>query len=200
MSRDPVVVVPGDLDVEDRVAGPVTFRMAAWLAAAVGGVAVVATSRGAPALVALGLLLVVVGLCGACWQPGGRPVGAWIVPLIAYRKRRAARPATTAREEPVAPAPTADEVPVPSRDGNGARTQRAAVAVVVVAATVVAVVAVARATSRTSPTPAAPAPAPVVVSPEPAGPPVVVLVPVDPFTPWEVTDDGLSGLDLGCGC
>jgi hypothetical protein len=30
MTGDPVVVVPGDLDVEDRLAGPVTFRMAAW--------------------------------------------------------------------------------------------------------------------------------------------------------------------------
>lgn len=200
MNSDPVVVVPGDLDVEDRIAGPVTFRMAAWLAAATGGVALVATSHGAPTLVALGLMLVVVGICGACWRPGGRPVGAWIVPLLAYRKRRAARPATTARDERVVPAAATDEPSVESREVGGGRTRRAAFVVVVVVATVVAAVVLARATSRTSPAPAAPAPAPVVVSPEPAGPPVVVVVPVDPFTPWEVTDDGLSGLDLGCGC
>ena len=30
MTGDPVVVVPGDLDVEHRPIGPVTFRMAAW--------------------------------------------------------------------------------------------------------------------------------------------------------------------------
>jgi hypothetical protein len=30
VTGDPVVVVPRDLDVEDRLVGPVTFRMAAW--------------------------------------------------------------------------------------------------------------------------------------------------------------------------
>ena len=96
MSRDPVVVVvPGDLDVEDRIAGPVTFRMAAWLAAAAAGVALVVASRGAVAVVGLGVLLVAVGLAGAWWRPGGRPVAAWVAPLLAYRKRR---PYVTAAE------------------------------------------------------------------------------------------------------
>jgi hypothetical protein len=30
MTGDPVVVVPRDLDIEDRLVGPVRFRMAAW--------------------------------------------------------------------------------------------------------------------------------------------------------------------------
>jgi hypothetical protein len=184
MTPDPVVVVPGDLDVEDRLVGPVTFRMTAWLAAAAGGVALVATSRGAPALVALGLLLVVVGVGGACWRPGGRPVGAWVVPLLAYRKRRAAgRVAAAPPEEVAAPsAVTEDAQMSPPRLVNGALLLRVAVVSVVIAAGVAVVVAAGGRASRRSPAPAAPSPVADVVAPEPAGPPIVVVVPVDPFT------------------
>lgn len=201
MTPDPVVVVPGDLDVEDRLVGPVTFRMAAWLAAAAGGVALVATSRGAPALVALGLLLVVVGVGGACWRPGGRPVGAWVVPLLAYRKRRAAgRVVAAPPAEVTAPAEVTENAQTsPARRVKGALLFRAAVVSVVIAAAAAVVTVVGRA-SRWSPAPTAPSPVPDVVAPGPIGPPVVVVVPVDPFTSWEVDGNGLSGLDLGCGC
>lgn len=200
MSRDPVVVVPGDLDVEDRIAGPVTFRMAAWLAAAAAGVALVAASRGAVAPTALGHVLLVVGLAGAWWRPGGRPVGAWIAPLLAYRRRhRKFTGATAVGDDEVVPEPTPvepepAEVPTPLGVVPARRLGRA-VAVTVTGALVVAGV-VSLATSRDTAPPAAPVAD--VVLPEPtANPPIVVVVPVDPFTGWEVGGDVVDPL---CGC
>lgn len=200
MSRDPVVVVPGDLDVEDRIAGPVTFRMAAWLVAAAAGVALVAASRGAVAPTALGVVLLVVGITGAWWRPGGRPVGAWIAPLLAYRRRR--RSFTGAAEvgddevvpEPTPVEPEPAEVPTPLGVVPARRLGRA-VAVLVTGALVVAGVASLIGSRQAVPSPAAPV-ADVVVPEPTANPPVVVVVPVDPFTGWEVGGD----VDPFCGC
>lgn len=198
MSRDPVVVVPGDLDVEDRIAGPVTFRMAAWLAASAAGVALVAASRGAVATTVLGVVLVVVGITGAWWRPGGRPVAAWLGPLLAYRKRRGsfvvAAEAEDAAPEP-AVEPDATDVRV-ARRAVPMRRQGSALRGVLTGAVVVAAVA-AFAASRDA-TPRRTAPVVDVVAPEPTvNPPVVVVVPVDPFTGWEVGGDVLDPL---CGC
>ncbi|HVF05276.1 MAG TPA: hypothetical protein VNA20_10575 [Frankiaceae bacterium] len=212
MSRDPVVVVPGDLDVEDRIAGPVTFRMAAWLAAAVAGAALIAAGRGAIAPTVLGLVLLVVGVAGAWWRPGGRPVVAWVAPLLAFRKRRRSYLAATAAEEDapepavVEPEPEPTEPPPPDTEPMSEPTQSGppskqrrsgrVVAAAVTSAAVVTVAAVVFTTSRGGES--APAPHIVeVVAPEPtANPPVVVVVPVDPFTGWEVGD----GVDPFCGC
>lgn len=198
MTGDPVVVVPGDLDVEDRLAGPVTFRMAAWLTAAAAGVALVAAGHGAIPTTALGVLLVAVGVTGACWRPGGRPAAAWLAPMVAYRRRQRRRvkpDEDVAPAEPVVVVP--DEVARPTRR---ARTQYV-VAAVVVALTVVGGLAFARTggSNRSD----VPASSPAAVEPAaPAEPraPVVVVVPVDPFTGWEVGDGDPFRLDPWCGC
>jgi hypothetical protein len=88
---DPVVTVPFDLDTEDRLLGPVTFRMAGWLAAAGAGAAAVAFSGGAVLLIATGVLLLPLGLAGAFLRPAGRPLLAWARPLLGYRRRERAR-------------------------------------------------------------------------------------------------------------
>ena len=211
MSRDPVVVVPGDLDVEDRIAGPITFRMAAWLAAAVAGAALVAAGRGAIASTALGLVLLVVGVAGAWWRPGGRPIVAWVAPLLAFRKRRRAyAPATAAEDdtpEPVAvepePEPTAappppDTEPTSTPVHAGAPSTRRRFTRVVAGAVAGAAVLAAAVFTASRGRESAPTPHVVeVVAPEPtANPPVVVVVPVDPFTGWQVGDD----VNPFCGC
>lgn len=193
MTADPVVVVPGDLDVEDRLAGPVTFRMAAWLAAAAAGVALVAASHGTPALIAVGVLLVVVGVVGAWWRPGGRPVAAWLAPLVAYRRRRRGHSATEV------PQPNAPIAPSPAEQARTSvpRVRWFPAVAVVVAGVVGVFVFVGLGGAGARPAPATQVPAAVPDSPASPREPVVVVVPVDPFAAWEVDDDGLG---LWCGC
>ena len=141
MSGDPVVAVPADLELEEPLAGPVTFRMAGWLAASAAGVALLALSRDHVWVAVPGVVLLVGGLVGAMWRPGDRPVGAWLWPLWSYRRRqRAARrtlrtntmsaepdvlaaPATGDSDAPKMPgAPETSEVPeVPGLATTGAR-------------------------------------------------------------------------------
>jgi hypothetical protein len=177
--------------------------MAAWLAASAAGVVVVAASRGAVAPTAFGVSLVVVGITGAWWRPGGRPVAAWLGPLLAYRKRRQSY-ITTAEDVDDAPPESAVEAeptvePEPMNVRVPARAVRMrwhgrALAGVLTGAVVLAAVA-AFAASRGG-TPSRTAPVVEVVAPEPTvNPPVVVVVPLDPFTGWEVGD-----VDPLCGC
>ena len=84
---DPVVTVPVDLDVEPRLAGPVTFRMAGWLALAALGGAIVGLNLGSPWLILLGIVVSIVGAAGALVRPGGRPLAAWLRPLRIYLRR-----------------------------------------------------------------------------------------------------------------
>lgn len=112
MNDDPIVAVPADLELEDRLAGPVTFRMAGWLAAAAAGVALLALSRQQIWTAGPGLLLVVGGLAGAMWRPGGRPAAAWLGPLRAYLLRsRADRAVRTERDETPPTDPAAAAAP-----------------------------------------------------------------------------------------
>lgn len=205
MTRDPVVVVPADLDVEDRIVGPVTFRMAAWLAAAVVGVALVVAARGDIALTTVGVVVAAVGVAGAWLRPGGRPLGAWIVPLLAFRRRRRAgeqpvdeSPVETAQTEPPVDAESAVEVP--RIEVRPARAAWAAGVVVVVVLSVAVVVGVVAPRLSPRPTSAAPAPPSDAATSQRSEPsvPVVVVVPVDPFMGWEVRAD--DGLFFGCGC
>jgi hypothetical protein len=88
LNRDPVVQVPADLDVEDRLVGPITFRAAGWLAVAGVGVGLLILARRQPVLAIPGMLLLAGGVLGAWWKPGGRPMLAWALPLLTYRRRR----------------------------------------------------------------------------------------------------------------
>ena len=95
--RDPVVQVPVDLDVEARLAGPVTFRMAGWLAIAAAGGMLVGTNLGSPWLMLTGLVVSLIGWTGAYLRPAGRPLMAWVLPLLGYHRRR--RAAAKARRD-----------------------------------------------------------------------------------------------------
>jgi hypothetical protein len=205
MTRDPVVVVPADLDVEDRIVGPVTFRMAGWLAAAVVGVALVVAARGDIALTIVGVVLAAVGVAGAWLRPGGRPLGAWVVPLLAFRRRRRASdppvdesPVETAQAEPPVDAESTNAVPlVEVRPTRPARAAAVVVAGVLSVAVLVGVAALRLSPRPTRAVPAPPSDAATSQRSEPSVP-VVVVVPVDPFVGWEVSDD--DGLVFGCGC
>lgn len=85
-------MVPAELEFEDRLAGPVTFRMAGWLAGAAAGVGLLVLARDQLWTALPGVLLVIGGLAGAVWRPAGRPAPAWLGPLWAYRQRRRAAP------------------------------------------------------------------------------------------------------------
>lgn len=98
-TSDPVVVVPADLDVEDRIVGPVTFRLAGWLAASAAGAALAALSWPAIAPTVLGGLVAVAGLAGGFVRLGVRPIGWWARPVATYL-RRAHRARRTSGAEP----------------------------------------------------------------------------------------------------
>lgn len=194
MNGDPVVVVPGDLDVEDRIAGLLTFRMAAWLAAAAGGVALIAASRGDVARVALGAVLVVVGAVGAWARPGGRPLGAWVVPLLSYRRRRRSYAAPVTEEPQASPAEVTEDA-VAGLTVRPRPRRRSVVAALLAVGVAAAGVAVGTALGA----PDVPSPDVAVETPPsaPGGGPVVVVVPVDPCGGWEVGGDVV---DPFCGC
>ena len=101
------VEVPPDVDVEDRVIGPLTFRHVGYLALAGGGAAVAVLHGTVPAVL-FGAVLVVIGTAGAAWRPQGRPLDTWLLPARAYRERT--RRGITAVAE-ILPAPTDSLVP-----------------------------------------------------------------------------------------
>ena len=194
MSGDPVVVVPGDLDVEDRIAGPLTFRMAAWLAAAAGGAALIAASQGDVARVVLGAVLVVAGAAGAWARPGGRPLGAWVAPLVAYRRRRRSYAAPVDDEPQARPAEVAEDAIEDVTVRRRPSRRWSLVAVFLAVGVAAAGVAVGAGLGGAD----APSPDVAVETPPPApGGPVVVVVPVDPYGGWEVGGDVV---DPFCGC
>jgi hypothetical protein len=97
VSEDPVVPVPADLELDERLVGAITFRMAAWLAVAATGIALAVAGRGIPGALA-GVVLTAVGLAGALWVPGGRSAPSWVRPLWGYwRRSRGAPPTAKAR-------------------------------------------------------------------------------------------------------
>lgn len=102
------VEVPPDVDVEDRVIGPLTFRHVGYLALAGAGAAV-AVLHATLAAIVFGAMLVIVGTAGAAWRPQGRPLDTWLGPARAYRERtRSAARLTAAVPAPAPPTkPTA---------------------------------------------------------------------------------------------
>lgn len=90
MSDDPIVAIPAELELEERLIGQVTFRMAAWLAVATSGAVVFALSPSRVLSVVLGVPMFCLGTMGAFWRPGRRSAPAWILPLWSYRRRATA--------------------------------------------------------------------------------------------------------------
>lgn len=177
------VPVPAETGGEDRLAGSMTFRHAAYLAVAAAGVAVMLLGERSPVRVVAGTLLALVGVAGAVCRPYGEPLDRLVPAAVGYlRRRRAERPDATADpqlsdEVPPAPdPPEVDEPPTPTATQRRVPLRSLAAVIAVVA---VLAVAVAR-----WPHPAPPEPSPRVV---------VVTVPIPAPDPWEeATDDAVD--------
>jgi hypothetical protein len=101
MTGDPVVSVPADLDGEDRVIGPFGFRALAWLSVAAAGAAfAVSAAERHRAAAQLGVPLVLAGVVGAWWRPGGLPPLSWLRAVSAYVRRSPRTPTPTATVTP----------------------------------------------------------------------------------------------------
>ncbi|HVE95040.1 MAG TPA: hypothetical protein VNB24_08980 [Acidimicrobiales bacterium] len=204
MSDDPLVAVPSELEIEDRIVGPVTLTMAPWLALAAAGAALLASARREPLFAVPGFAVTAAGLVGACWRPGDRPLLAWLAPLLAYRRRRAARERRTAAERRTAtrahvPATTARRSHWPCRPRLATATRRvfprhlpAFMATVLLVALVGVLVSHA---ARRPPSPPSHHDVPPRVPTEPPAPDLIV-VPAVPLWTW--TEDHAHGLDCVC--
>ena len=188
------VPVPAETGVEDRLAGSLTFRHAAYLAVAAAGVAVMLLGERNLAGVVVGALLAFAGLAGAAVRPYGEPLDRLLPAALAYRRRRraerraerramaAAAAEAAAEAESATPAQAVAEPPVAvgTEEPRVRAPRRVPLRPLVLAAAFAAVVAVA-----------------VARWPHPAPPPppqvVVVPVPVQVVDPWEeVIDDAVD--------
>jgi hypothetical protein len=175
------VPVPAETGGEDRLAGSLTFRHAAYLAVAAAGVAVMLLGERSPVRVVAGTLLALLGVAGAVCRPYGEPLDRLVPAALGYlRRRRAERCDATVDAEPPDVVPAAPDPPEvdkpPTRTPTPMRRRlplRPLAAVIAVAA--VLAVAVAR-----WPQPAPPERSPRVV---------VVTVPVPAPDPWEEAID-----------
>lgn len=177
------VPVPAETGVEDRLAGALTFRHAAYLAVAAAGVAVMLLGERSVARLLVGALVAIVGVAGAAARPYGEPLDRLVPAALLYlRRRRGERRAAASSEAAVAAPPVepeiAVELPLPESDPDHVATPRRRVSlrplVPVLAAVVIVAVVVAR-----WPHPAPPPPTRVVVVP----------VPVQVIDPWEEAID-----------
>ncbi|GAC1442390.1 MAG: hypothetical protein NVSMB55_12980 [Mycobacteriales bacterium] len=193
MTDEPVVAVPAELELDERLVGAVTFGMASWLAASAAGAVLLGVGGLSAGRLALGLPLVLVGLCGAFWRPGGRAAPSWLGPVSGYLRRRRAeraprrRPDRRSGSTPGRPRPSTPVRTPRARPGRTSRTVAAAAA-----AAVLLVVAAFVGGRFTRAHQSGPAPAPPVQAPEAPAPampvPLPVVVPA-PDDPWS-----------GCGC
>lgn len=194
------VPVPAETGVEDRLAGALTFRHAAYLAVAAAGLAVMLLGDRSVARLLVGALVAVIGLAGAVLRPYGEPLDRLVPAAAAYLGRRRHERADAAPEAgepgvepdgtaeitavhvpPSEEAPQATDAAVaegePSRPRARRRLPWRAVAAGVAAAAVVTVAAM----RWPDPSPAAPVTRVVVV-------PVPVQVPAQ--DPWGEALDG----------
>jgi hypothetical protein len=183
------VPVPAETGGEDRLVGSLTFRHAAYLAAAAAGVAVMLLGHASIARLALGAVLAVVGVVGAMLRPYGEPLDRLAFAAIGYVVRSRGRRvddqpvATTGDHATLVEAETAPVVPPDPVETavRGSRVDPAVVRRLLVAVAVCGVAAIA--VTRLMDQPVAPAPAPRVV---------VVPVPVPPPDPWGEVDRDLD--------
>lgn len=82
------VPVPAEMGGEDRLVGSLTFRHAAYLAIAAGGLAVMLLGHVSAARLRLGAVLAVVGVAGAILRPHGEPLDRLAFTAVAYLSRR----------------------------------------------------------------------------------------------------------------
>jgi hypothetical protein len=185
------VPVPAETGGEDRLAGSLTFRHAAYLTVAAAGVAVMLLGDRSVARLLVGALVAMVGVAGAAVRPYGEPLDRLVPAAVAYlRRRRAeARCANGADSDPepeIAAAVTDESAaPEPAAEGMPSRLERSwSVPWRAVAAALAVLGVVAVAVARWP-------------RPVPAQPPVtrvvVVTVPVPAPDPWEeVLDDAVD--------
>jgi hypothetical protein len=176
------VPVPAETGGEDRLVGTLTFRHAAYLAAAAAGAAVMLLGdRSAPRIV-MGAAVTVVALAGAWWRPFGEPVDLLAPAVVAFFRRRRPRFKDHADATRPEPAPAADlsraaveesAQPEPRRLVSAPRRHLA----IPFALLLIALVAAIRWPSpRETPTPQV----------------VVVPVPPAPANPWGEVDDAFD--------
>jgi hypothetical protein len=171
------VPVPAETGVEDRLAGSLTFRHAAYLAVAAAGAAVMLLGERSPVRVVLGAPVAVIGVAGALVRPYGEPLDRLVPAACAYLQRKRREGLAV---EPVAEDVAISEAPVqagPATQPTSTTTvRRVPIRPLLAVAGFAAVVAVA-----------------VVRWPqEPASPPPVrqvVVVPVPVADPWEEAID-----------
>lgn len=182
------VPVPAETGVEDRLAGALTFRHAAYLAVAAAGLAVMLLGDRSIARLVVGAVVSLVGVAGAAVRPYGEPLDRLVPAALLYlRRRRAERhPAASGEAEVAASPPTESEAevepPVPESDSDDVVASQRRVSlrplVPVLAAVAVVAVAVARWPHQV---------------PQPAPRVVVVPVPVEVVDPWgEAIDDAVD--------
>ena len=98
------VPVPAETGVEDRLAGSLTFRHAAYLAVAAAGAAVMLLGERSPVRVVLGALVAVIGVAGALVRPYGEPLDRLVPAACAYLQRT--------RRDGLAAEPVAEDVAI----------------------------------------------------------------------------------------
>lgn len=113
----PSVPIPAETGVEDRLAGSLTFRHAAYLAAAAAGVALMVLGGGSPLRIVAGAALALVALAGAVLRPYGEPLDRLAPAAVAYLRRR--------RQETAEAVPDTDEPEVEPQRTTRVRKVRA---------------------------------------------------------------------------
>jgi hypothetical protein len=175
------VPVPADTGGEDRLVGTLTFRHAAYLAAAAAGAAVMLLGdRSAPRLV-VGAVVTIIALAGAWWRPYGEPLDLLAPAVVAFLRRRRGRPQSEHDADAVEPAPAASLPAAADEPGRGERLSvalapRRHLAIPFALLLVALVAAIRWPSPQATPTPQV----------------VVVPAPPAPADPWGEVDDALD--------
>ena len=173
------VPVPAETGVEDRLAGALTFRRAAYLAVAAAGVAVMLLGDRSVARLLVGAFVAMAGVAGAAARPYGEPLDRLAPASLLYLRRRRGERRRAASDEAEAAPPMKSEIavepPVPESDPDDVTTSQRRVSLRPLVSVLAAVVVVVAVVVARWPHQAPPPPTRVVVVP----------VPVQVVDPWE---------------